>query len=333
MTDKKNFGDNKLIDENAINRYNNRQQKRSVVIDTLKTKNTEDIIKLNSEDRVQARKYQIRKEQFPDFTIERIIEGNDLMPIFYLEQGRKVANSVCRIEIIDEMDDILGHGTGFMVSPTLLMTNNHVFTAPQDSKKSLAQFYYEKGEDNRTIPPIEFRFDPNKFFYTNEDLDFTLVAVNSKSLDDQPLSNMNYLKLIKEPGKAIIGEYVTIIQHPKSEPKQLALRENRVIDILENFVHSLTDTHRGSSGSPVFNDQWNVVSLHHSGVPKMDEQGHPLTKDGTIWTPDMGDDKIHWIANESVRISSIFKHLEQAKPNLKAEHQQILDEFLKSTQV
>jgi V8-like Glu-specific endopeptidase len=144
---------------------------------------------------------------------------------------------------------------------------------------------------------------------------------------------MGNLKLIKEQGKAVIGEYVTIIQHPRGQPKQLALRENRVVDILEDFVHSITDTHRGSSGSPVFNDQWNVVSLHHSGVPKVDEQGRPLTKDGKIWTEDMGDDKIHWIANESVRISSIFKHLEQIKPNLKAEHKQILEEFLKTAQV
>ncbi|MDF2736258.1 MAG: nucA [Nitrososphaeraceae archaeon] len=331
MTDKRKLGDNKLIDDSAINRFKDRQQKRSRVIDTLKTKKTEDILKLDTEDRVQARKNLLSKQLLSPSTIERVIGGNDLMPIYYLEQGRKVANSVSRIEIIDQMDNILGHGTGFMISPSLLMTNNHVLSTPEDCKKSLAQFHYEKGENNRTIPTVEFSLDPNKFFYTNEELDFTLVAVNSKSLNDQPLSNMNYLKLLKEEGKAIIGEYVTIIQHPRGEPKQLAIRENRVIDILPNFVHSATDTFPGSSGSPVFNDQWNVVSLHHSGVPKMDDQGNYLTKDGQIWTPDMGDDKINWIANESVRISAIVKHLEEIKPNLSAEQQTILDEFINTT--
>jgi endonuclease G, mitochondrial len=331
MTDKRKVGDNKPIDDSTINRFKNRQQRRSQVIDTLKTNKTEDILKLDTEDRVQARKNLLRKQLLSPSTIERQIGGsNDLMPIFYLEQGRKVANSVCRIEIIDQMDNILGHGTGFMISPSLLMTNNHVLSIPEDCKKSLAQFHYEKGENNRTIPTVEFSLDPNKFFYTNEELDFTVVAVNSKSLDDQPLSDMNYLKLIKEEGKAIIGEYVTIVQHPNGEPKQLAIRENRVIDILPNFVHSATDTSPGSSGSPVFNDQWNVVSLHHSGVPKMDGDNY-LTKDGQIWTPDMGEDKINWIANESVRISAIVRHLEEIKPNLSAEQQTILDEFLNTT--
>jgi V8-like Glu-specific endopeptidase len=30
-------------------------------------------------------------------------------------------------------------------------------------------------------------------------------------------------------------------------------------------VHYLTDTLKGSSGSPVFNSNWEVVALHHRG--------------------------------------------------------------------
>ena len=33
----------------------------------------------------------------------------------------------------------------------------------------------------------------------------------------------------------------------------------------EGRVQYLTDTLPGSSGSPVFDEQWNVVALHHSG--------------------------------------------------------------------
>ena len=76
-----------------------------------------------------------------------------------------------------------------------------------------------------------------------------------------------------------------IIQHPSGERKQLALRENQVVDVLDNFLHYRTDTSPGSSGSPVFNDQWEIVALHHSGVPKKDAQGRILTKDG-YRTPD-----------------------------------------------
>jgi endonuclease G, mitochondrial len=112
--------------------------------------------------------------------------------------------------------------------------------------------------------------------------------------------------LIEEEGKVVVKEAVSIIQHPNGEPKQLAIRENRVVDILPDFVHYQTDTAPGSSGSPVLNDQWEVVALHHSGVPKRDANGNILAIDGSIWKPSMGDQKIDWISNEGVRVSRIM---------------------------
>ena len=78
-----------------------------------------------------------------------------------------------------------------------------------------------------------------------------------------------------------------------------------MIDALEQFLHYRTDTAPGSSGSPVFNDQWEVVALHHSGVPQRDEQGRILATDGSVWEPEMGEHRIDWKANEGVRISQI----------------------------
>jgi endonuclease G len=83
-----------------------------------------------------------------------------------------------------------------------------------------------------------------------------------------------------------------------------------VIDVLDNYLHYRTDTSPGSSGSPVFNDQWEIVALHHSGVPKKDAQGRILARDGRVYTPGMGENQIDWIANEGVRISQILGHLQ-----------------------
>jgi hypothetical protein len=82
---------------------------------------------------------------------------------------------------------------------------------------------------------------------------------------------------------------------------------------LEDFLHYHTDTAPGSSGSPVFNDQWEVVGLHHSGVPRRDEQGRILTRDGTLWQPDMGEHRIDWIANEGVRVSRIVQSIREQR--------------------
>ncbi|APR83391.1 Hypothetical protein A7982_08740 [Minicystis rosea] len=47
--------------------------------------------------------------------------------------------------------------------------------------------------------------------------------------------------------------------------KQIALSENQVVNVHERYVQYTTDTLRGSSGSPVFDDQWRVVAVHHAG--------------------------------------------------------------------
>ncbi|MBW3542890.1 MAG: endonuclease [Planctomycetes bacterium] len=77
----------------------------------------------------------------------------------------------------------------------------------------------------------------------------------------------------------------------------------------ERFLHYETDTAPGSSGSPVFNDQWEVVGLHHSGVPKRDSAGRILARDGSVWRSESGEHQIDWIANEGVRVAAILADL------------------------
>ena len=69
-------------------------------------------------------------------------------------------------------------------------------------------------------------------------------------------------------------------------------------------------------------DQWELVGLHHSGVPKR-EGGEIMAIDGKIWQPAMGESRIKWIANEGVRISRIIEHLNQQ--NLTNEQQRLRD--------
>ena len=104
---------------------------------------------------------------------------------------------------------------------------------------------------------------------------------------------------------------MSIIQHPSGERKQLALRENQVVDVLDNFVHYRTDTSPGFSGSPVFNDQWEIgrpASFGHSkeGFAKA-ASSPPMARSGpTAWVPT----RFHWIANEGIRISKILRHIQ-----------------------
>lgn len=248
-----------------------------------------------------------------DTAKERLIGPSDLMSINFLQIGFLSGKPICRIHVRNEMGSNLGKATGFLISPSLLITNNHVFENEASALKSLAEFNYQYDVDGN--PPTStdiFELDPGKFFKTNPDLDYTIVAIKKTAFNNtKNIADFGYLKLFEDSGKALVSEHLSIIQHPGGDFKKIALRENRVITALDSspFITYTTDTVQGSSGSGVFNDQWQVVALHHSGVPRKDAQGNWLTKSGSIWAKGMDDNEIDWIANEGVRISSIIKDL------------------------
>lgn len=244
-----------------------------------------------------------------ELLLERIVGRNDLLGIAYMDRGLAASRTVGCVRLFDN-GRCVGSGTGFMVSPRLLLTNHHVLEDAAMGRQARVVFNFQDDPESNALPPITFSLVPDAFFLTSQPLDFTLIAVGRSAAEGTvDLEEIGWCRLIETEGKVITGEYVTIVQHPNGQPKQIALRENQIIDVLENFLHYHTDTAPGSSGSPLFNDQWEVVGLHHSGVPKRDSQRRILTRDNTLWTATMGDEAIHWIANEGVRISRILKHV------------------------
>lgn len=311
-------------DEQAETRFQTRESARIDKWDLIKNKGVLDV---ESHERITIRKNLINPND--GCALERVVGNNDLMPINYLEVGLKAAKSVCRIQIRDERGRILGHGTGFLISPKLLLTNNHVIEKIENCYRNLIDFNFEDTAEFIHKEVKTFPLDPRQFFYTNKELDFTLVAVRNSSTDGTSLNGFGYLRLQEESGKALLGECVSIIQHPDGGTKQITLRENQIIDLFDNFIHYQTDTQPGSSGSPVFNDQWDVVALHHAGVRDKDNQGNIMSIGNTKWEPHMGEDKIKWIANEGIRISSICKHLREIRWN--AEQNILVNELLADT--
>jgi V8-like Glu-specific endopeptidase len=237
--------------------------------------------------------------------LERVLGTADFVGVAFLEHALRVSRTVCRVAIGGGNGSPSGFGTGFLVSPRLLLTNNHVLSDPGEAAGSMAEFDYYVRPNGTPASVRVFALDPGAFFLTDEALDFTLVAVAENASNGTKLRDYGWNQLIAEEGKAIIGQWVNIIQHPSGEPKQLVLRNNEIVDTLRNFLHYMTDTSPGSSGSPVFNERWEVVALHHSGVPARDRAGNILNIHGKPWTKTQGEHRIKWIANEGVRISKV----------------------------
>jgi endonuclease G len=261
---------------------------------------------------------------FEVFAQERIIGKSDLLDASFLELAIAMARPVARIRLNG------GFGTGFMVSPTLLLTNNHVLRDRQEAESAVAEFDYQENRSGDILPVQAFELLPERFFHTSVELDFTAVAVAPASARGTDLKTYGWVKLIAELGKADTGDCINIVQHPNGGLKQIALRENEVVDIFDNFLHYLTDTEPGSSGSPCFNDQWELVALHHSGVPKTDAAGRLLRDDGKIWRRGIDPPtRVVWVANEGIRVSSIVRNLQAAQ--LDAEGERLIDEMLAAT--
>ena len=271
-------------------------------------------------------------DDVPNFLLERIINGENFLGVRFFALGQRAGRAIARIDIRTP-DGRSGSGTGTLVSNRLLLTNNHVLESADWARRSSAVFDFEDDLENKPRPTVAFQLDPDTFFFTNKQYDFTLVAVQTTALHAAgiSLSDYGYNPLDDTQGKVAIGEPINIIQHPSGLLKQVVLQENRLLDLPEEppgWLHYESDTMPGSSGAPLFNNRWEMVGLHHSGWPKRDEQGRILTVNNEIWTRDMGELAIKWLGNEGARVSQILEIVKAEQAALDAARQALITELL-----
>lgn len=244
---------------------------------------------------------------------ERQIGQSDLLRINYLERGLRASKAVGHIDVRNDNDTPVADGTGFLISPHLLMTNAHVLLDEDEGNHSLVEFDYEDDINSLPKPKRVFALRANDFFYRDEDFDFAIVAVSLTDIrGESGLDQYGYLRMRAASGKAIPTENVTIVQHPQGRSKEIACRANEIIRRQGIYIHYAADTDPGSSGAPVFSDEWELVALHHAGVFATDENGRILNKNGELWDENQGENAIKWQANEGIRISAIVENLQSA---------------------
>jgi len=87
-----------------------------------------------------------------------------------------------------------------------------------------------------------------------------------------------------------------VVGHPLGGGVSFSLQDNLLLDWDRRLVHYRTPTEPGSSGSPVFDDQWRLIAIHHagrSGIRKLN--GKPGTYE----------------ANEGINILAVVEEIRQ----------------------
>ncbi|MEO7275974.1 MAG: trypsin-like peptidase domain-containing protein [Vicinamibacterales bacterium] len=228
--------------------------------------------------------------ELPDLEEQVAGDVSYLMPVGFLGAGDRASRAVARLCVPQFMDGrmvmrgsrpSLGLGTGWLIAPGLIATNRHVVAARFEREPAATAADLEQQATH-----TEAWFDylhPDAPYITvnamrlealNADLDYAILRLAPTAQDGVSSRQWDSLRLAPLDYALHRGAALNIIQHPAGEVMQIAIRRNDFVGPLEgdpNRFTYLTDTLPGSSGSPVFNDEWEVVGLHR-GSRKLPEQ-------------------------------------------------------------
>lgn len=211
----------------------------------------------------------------------------------------KIERQVCRVELAGE-----ALGTGFLVGPDTVLTNWHVYEVARKADKvgqlgcrfdyarlpngqtepgQLVMLAAAGGIDTSPYSPAEQTANPDNPLPTMEQLDYALLRLASR-VGEQQIGGAprGWITLPKAVVPLPADSPILIVQHPEGTPMKLALDTQAVVGMNGNGtrIRYRTNTDPGSSGSPVFTMDWDIVALHHYGDPNWQKplfnQGVPI---------------------------------------------------------
>jgi V8-like Glu-specific endopeptidase len=206
---------------------------------------------------------------------ETIVHQDDTVPFSFLAAGADAGRSVAKLSVprIEDGEQrrlawngspVIYLGTGWLITQDLLVTNYHVVNARESSEGDAAV-----PDLMRQVAHMTIEFGCDSWGAQAEQVPVRSLEAWGRQLD------YAILRLVAPAGRPPLrvatsrlvkrrNEYtpVNIIQHPDGGPKRIAIRNNLITASTDTQLRYFTDTNRGSSGAPVFDDSWTVVALH-----------------------------------------------------------------------
>jgi V8-like Glu-specific endopeptidase len=208
-------------------------------------------------------------DEFADGRLERILGADRYVSLTWYRSGLKRCRAVARIQTADDQ----GVGTGFLVAgpelhpdlpPLVVVTNGHV--VPEDLDPGYAHVAFH-GLDDDPGRQARFRVVQQCWYQPSADrgLDTTILELEGYPQDVVPTPLAKQM-----PPKPLHHRRAYVIGHPGGTAQpQFSLQDNILLDYDHRVLHYRSPTEGGSSGSPVFDDEWRLIGLHHSGGTRM----------------------------------------------------------------
>jgi trypsin-like peptidase len=204
-------------------------------------------------------------------------------------QVKQWAKSVARLQFIGA-DNLGYYCTAFLVSPELMLTNDHCINTDAEVQSAIADFDY----DTAAARPNQQRFA--ELVAHDPGLDYSLIRLATRSTRT-PL-RLADIALVENKG-------LIVIEHPNGLPKKFSRIDCKVTGVSlpgiggtpTDFGH-YCDTEGGSSGSPIQEfPSGAVLGLHHLGFRSGDK----------------------YLVNRGVKIGLILADIGQRVPAARAE--------------
>lgn len=200
---------------------------------------------------------------------EKVFGTDRYQPLGWYRKGLQCANAVARVESVTGKHI----GSGFLVKAgdffpnsnkpeqLLFLTNAHVISPldkpfPGALPPEAAVVVFE-ASNNKTCKVTELIWSSSP-----DKLDATFVAL--EGLED--LKDCCQVIPAAAPFNSARPQRLYIIGYPLGGGLSFSLQDSVWLDAAGDFLHYRTPTEPGSSGSPVFDqDYWTLVAIHHSG--------------------------------------------------------------------
>jgi S1-C subfamily serine protease len=211
--------------------------------------------------------------------LQKVFGADRFMSLDWYRRGLARCAAVARIG----RETSKGVGTGFLVpgrslhasldDKLYLLTNAHVISESPEvpiamtPAEAVVTFEGLTGAEGQT-----WRVKREVYSSKIGEYDATLLELDRPVVGVDPYPIASRLPPLGGPGR------VYVVGHPLGGGLSFSLQDNLLLDWDERRVHYRTPTEPGSSGSPVFNDQWELIALHHAGRADMRKlKGEPGT--------------------------------------------------------